>query len=107
MNYFWGNLFDYFKERRLGAVFFGTFLAFIGAMVGGVMVYQIAGGFNLRQYWPFALVGTGLLLLALIWRGFRQMKARRFNRYKSSPLSRDEKAKARSKLKTKPTIKLL
>ena len=105
MNYFWGNLFDYFKERRLGAVFFGTLLVFIAAMVGGVMVYQTAGGFNLLQYWPFALVGTGLLLLALIWRGIRQTRTRRLNRYKSSPLSRDERAKARSKLKTKPTLK--
>lgn len=105
MNYFWGNVFEYFKERRLGAVFFGTLLAFIGALVGGAIVYQVAGGFNLFQYWPFALVGTGLLLLALIWRGFRQMRARHLNRYKSSPLSRDERAKARSKLKTKPTPK--
>jgi hypothetical protein len=106
MNYFWGNVFEYFKERRLGAVFFVTLLAFVGVMAGGVMVYQIAGGFNLLQYWPFALVGTGLLLLALTWRGFRQMRARRLNRYKSSPLSRDERVKARSKLKTKPTSKL-
>jgi MFS family permease len=105
MNYFWGNVFEYFKERRLGAVFFGTLLVFLGAIVGGVMVYEILGGFNLLQYWPFFLVAIGLLLLALIWRGFRQMRMRRLNRYKPSPLSRDERSKALSKLKTKPTFK--
>ena len=33
------------------------------------------------------------------------MRAQRLNRFKTSPLSRDELHKARSKLKTKPTFK--
>jgi high-affinity Fe2+/Pb2+ permease len=105
MNYFWGNVFEYFKDRRLGAVFFGTLALFIGALALGGMLYQIAGGYNLLQYWPMMLPGIGLVLLALVWRGVRQRRAQRLNRYKTSPLSRDELAKARSKLTTKPTFK--
>lgn len=101
MNNFWGNVFDHFKERRLGAVFFGSLAVVIGVLLLG----NAFGGLNLQQDWPVILLGIGLLLLALIWRGIRQARARRVNRYKSSPLARDELAKARSKLTMKPTFK--
>ena len=99
MNYFWSNVFDHFKERRLAAVFFGAL-----ALVVGLLLLGTAFG-DFRQDWPMILPGMGVLLLAFIWRGVRQMRARRLNRYKTSPLSRDERVKARSKLKTKPTFK--
>jgi MFS family permease len=98
MNYFWGNFFEYCKERRNAAVFFGTLaLLIIGLVLGGIL-YQISDGWNFLQYWPMMLPGIGLVLLALIWRGLRQFRRRRLDRYKSSPLSRDERTKARSKL---------
>jgi len=100
MNYFWGNIFEYFKDRRLGSVFFGTL-----AVVLGILVLVAAFYKTLLESWRIVLSAIGLVLLALIWRGFREMRARRLNRYKSSPLSRDEKAKARSKLKTNSTYK--
>ncbi len=100
MNYFWGNIFEYFKDRRLGSVFFGALAAVLGILVLVAIFYQ-----NLLNNWPVVLVAIGLPLLALIWRAFRDVRARRRNRYKSSPLSRDEKAKARSKLKTNSTFK--
>jgi hypothetical protein len=100
MNYFWGNIFEYFKDRRLGSVFFGTLAAVFGLLVLVAVFYQ-----NLLREWPVVLAAIGPVLLALIWRGFRQMRAMRLNRYKSSPLSRDEKTKARSKLITKSTFK--
>jgi type VI protein secretion system component VasK len=107
MNFFWGNVFEYFKDRRLGAVFFGTLAAIFGLLLIGIIVCQATDGFDLGQYWPFALASHGLLLIALIWRGLRQMRARRSARFTSSPLSRDEKAKALSKLTVKSTIKIL
>ena len=100
MNYFWGNIFEYFKDRRLGSVFFGTL-----AVVLGILVLVAAFYKTLLESWRIVLSAIGLVLLALIWRGFREMRARRLNRYKSSPLSRDEKVKARSKQKTNSTIK--
>jgi hypothetical protein len=99
MNCFWSNVFDHFKERRLGAVFFGA----LAVVVGLLLLGSAFGGF--LQDWPMILPGMGVLLLAFIWRGIRQARARWSSRYKSSPLSRDERAKARSKLITKPTFK--
>jgi hypothetical protein len=98
MNYFWGNFFEYCKERRNAAVFFGTLAVFFGLLVAGVIIYQVADGYNLLQYWPFIVVALSFCLLSVIWQGIRQARARRLNRYKTSPLSRDELRKARSKL---------
>lgn len=100
MNYFWGNIFEYFKDRRLGSVFFCTLAVTLVVLVLVAAFYQF-----LLQNWRIVLLGISPLLLVLIWRGIRQMRTRHLNRYKSSPLSRDEKAKARSKLITKPTFK--
>jgi predicted tellurium resistance membrane protein TerC len=98
MNYFWGNFFEYCKERRNASIFIGTLAVFFGLLVAGVIIYQVADGYNLLQYWPFALLGFGLFLSVLVVNGIRQARSRRLNRYKSSPLSRDELRKARSKL---------
>ncbi|HZI32036.1 MAG TPA: hypothetical protein VFF11_06825 [Candidatus Binatia bacterium] len=99
MNYFWSNVFEYFKDRRLGAVFFAAL-----AMVIGLILLGAVFG-NFQQAWPIIFTGLGILLLVLIWRGIRRARSFRSNRYKPSALSRDELAKARSKLKTKPTFK--
>lgn len=100
MNYFWGNVFEYFKDRRLGSVFFGSLAVVIVLLVLVAAFFPI-----LQQYWPTVLSAIGLLLLVRIWLALRQLRALRLNRYKSSPLSRDEMAKARSKLITNSTFK--
>jgi hypothetical protein len=107
MDYFWGNLFEYFKERRTAGVFFGTLMVFLGAIILGVIIYQSTDVSHWLSDWPLILPGLVLLLSALLWRWFRRRRARRLNRYKSSPLSRDEWAKARSKLAKKTMIKRL
>jgi len=100
MNFFWGNVFEYFKDRRLGSVFFGALAVVLAGLVLMAVFYKI-----LLENWRLVLSGISLLLLALIWCSWRQLRWMRLNRYKSSPLSRDEKAKARSKLKTNSTLK--
>ena len=40
MNHLWDNVFEYFKERRLAAVFFGTLLGLIGTFIGGAILFQ-------------------------------------------------------------------
>ena len=107
MNSLWGNVFDYFKERRSAAIFFVAFAVALGVIFLGTILGQAANALNLMQYWPLSLPGFGLLLLAFAWRVVRQQREQRGNRYKSSPLSRDEWVKARSKLATKKTIKRL
>lgn len=98
MNYFWGNVFEYFKERRYAAVFFGTLMAMAGALLAGAILYQIAGNFDLLRYWPFIATVMCLWFAVAVWRGVRRSRAERRNRYKISAMSRDELTKARSKL---------
>jgi hypothetical protein len=99
------NWFDYFKDRRFVPIFFITLVVlFAGPLVIGI-IFQAADCYDLLKYWPFASSVLGVCLLVLIGRSIAEARARRHNRYQSSPLSRDERAKAQSKLKTKPTFK--
>lgn len=98
MNYFWGNVFEYFKDRRLAGVFFGTLLALGGLLLVGAILLQIICAYELQGYLVYSLPGVAVVFAALIGRGMARARARRRNGYKSSPLSRDELRKARSKL---------
>ncbi len=102
MNFFWNHFFEGAKERRNAFICVCTIMVFIA---GGIAGCQLIDAYDLLQYLPLCLAGAGLLLTALIWCGFRQMRARRLDRYKSSPLSRDELTKARSKLRKQAIIK--
>ncbi len=98
MNYFWGNIFDYFKDRRLAGVFFGALLALIGLLPAGWLLYQFLCENNLAVYLLYPLTIGVLVFLFRLAQGISRALARRRDRYKSSPLSRDELSKARSKL---------
>ena len=98
MNFYWGNVFDYFKDRRHAAVFFGTLAVLFGMPVVAIILYQVADNYDVLKYLPPALVGFGVWVVVMVWREIRQMRSRRLNRYQVSPLSRDEIRKARSKL---------
>lgn len=102
MDYFWGNMFEYFKDRRYAAVFFGTLMALGGLFVAVVIGVQIFSAYNLQNYLDYIVPGTSAIfaLLFTVWiiRFRRRMLARRKERYKISPMSRDELNKARSKL---------
>jgi len=100
MDYFWSNLFEYFKERRTAVIFFGALFAFLGGAAVWGIVYELTDGCPwLMDHWPALLAGLGVLLAAGLVRWFRRARrARRLARYKSTPLSRDEWVKARSKL---------
>jgi len=105
MNSLWGNVFDYFKERRSAAIFFVAFAVALGVIFLGTILGQAANALNLMQYWPLSLPGRGLLAAAFFWQALRQRRARRLNRYQSAPLSRDEWVKARAKLAAKSPVK--
>jgi len=105
MNYFWGNVFDYFKDRRVAGVFFATLLVLGGVFVAAVVAWRVICANGWQGYMVYALPGLGLLLVAWGWQGIRQWRAYQKIRYRSSPLSRDELAKARSKLIRHKTTK--
>ena len=76
MNYFWGNVYDRFKDRRYGMLFL------------------------------FALVLLPILLLVMAfnglswgWSALCAARANRRNKWRRTPLSRDELFVARSKLR--------
>jgi hypothetical protein len=101
VNYFWTNLFEYAKERRNAMLFLVSFALLPLVLLLGFFGWQAAAALDLAAHWPLALPGIGLIAFALARfrvRKQRLRRLRRLNRYKSSPLSRDEKAKARSKL---------
>jgi uncharacterized BrkB/YihY/UPF0761 family membrane protein len=106
--YFWGNLFEYFRERRTAGVFFGTLLVFFGTILTVVVLHQTLASYDLTPYWPLLLPVVAVVALlppALLWRWVRRRRARRLDRYQSSPLSRDEWVKARRKLAARPASK--
>lgn len=98
MNSFWGNLYDHFKDRRYGALFLVSLVAFLGVLVLGAVIEEIFRAFDLQEYFLQALPGVGILAAAWVWRGVRQERARRREQLRHSPLSRDELRVARSKL---------
>ena len=98
MNYFWGNVFDYFKDRRIAGVFFITLMVLLVLLFIGAIVFQAIGEENLRTGLVYASPIMGGFLLIWIWRAILRARARSRDRYKISPLSRDELRKARSKL---------
>ncbi len=92
MSFFWDNVFEYVKERRRGAIFFCSLgLIIVGLLLGSAFA-------NAGQVEMMLAAGTGLTLMFILLNGLRRLRAWRLNRYKSSPLSRDELIKARSKL---------
>ncbi len=92
------NWFEYFKDRRFVPVFFVTLVVVLPGIVAGGIALRAAERNDLLKYWP-GVVGLFLLVVAvLICRAFVQARVRRRDRYKLSPLSRDELGKARSKL---------
>jgi hypothetical protein len=101
MNPFWGNVWDYVKDRRYAMIFFGTLLALVGLLIAGLILCQVFSAYHLEDYLENVLPGLSVLFLLWLWRQVRRVQARRRERkkgYKISPLSRDELNKARSKL---------
>lgn len=94
----WNNVFEYFRDRGRGALFFGGFSLVLGLLIGGIILGQFLGEEKSKQCveWMFLLIG--IICMARVCLAIRRVRARRLNRYKISPLSRDEISKARSKL---------
>jgi biotin transporter BioY len=103
MNSIWNNLYDKAKDRRYGALFFSSLVAFFVVFLLGALIYKILSGID---FGPFDLqarfleLAPGILILttALVWRGIRRVRAQREKNFRREELSRDEIRKARSKL---------
>lgn len=104
MKSFWEESYDSVKDRRYGLLFFATLLVLFVAVILGVAVYAIMGANGFQQFAMPALPGIGIFLIALSWWCIRRIRKRRQEQLQYAALSRDELAKARSKLRnrTKP-----
>ncbi len=78
MNPFWNSVYDSFKDRRYAALFLFALGAFVLS--------------------PILLPVMGLYFLGRGWSAFRLARENRRNKWRYSPLSRDELRVARSKL---------
>jgi hypothetical protein len=94
--YFWGNVFDYFRERRLAGMFFAILMGLGGLLVVGVLICRLLGD-NVVYLLPPGLFSF------LFWAGRAILRARaRWQaRYESSPLSDDDLKKARTRLRAR------
>ena len=93
MNSIWNNLYDRFKDRRYGTLFFGALMTVIVSVL-----ITFSFHINLAAHVPEILAAIGLVFIAFIWRGYRNARAWRRERLHYPSLSRDELRKARSKL---------
>ena len=95
MNSLWSKLYEATKDRRYGTLFLGTFLGLLGLFAASLLFGAWIGWGNYIK--PF-LLAAGVLILAISWRLIRHARQPNRNRLKLAGLSRDELAKARSKL---------
>jgi hypothetical protein len=100
MNSFWSNIYDDCKDRRYGTLFFITLLIVCGLVSLALAIRLCLGSDQLHEVGLALLPGLALVLAALVWRWIRYGRKRRQERLKYAFLSRDELAKARSKLKS-------
>ncbi len=99
MNSFWGNIYDDVKDRRYGTLFFATFFISLGIVL---LIVLLSFNFNSEQMREIAMVSLPVVILTIIitcWRWLQLERKYRKDRLKFAHLSRDELAKARSKLK--------
>lgn len=108
MDPFWKDIYDGVKDRRYGKLFFSTIL-----IAGASTLFLALLSKNMD---PGVWDGLGVFLVpvvlvvaaAVCWRWIRENRRRRQEQLKYDALSRDELAKARSKLKKQmklPAIK--
>ena len=98
MNFPWNRVFEHHRERHRGALFFSGFVLFLIVVTIGIIVGQTVGVAEFQEGIAYAAAILGVLSLVWIFQIIRRARARRRDRYKISPLSRDEIGKARSKL---------
>jgi hypothetical protein len=101
MDPFWENAYNDEKDKRYGALFFTALLGCFGSVAVAALIAGITGSEYADDLLPVVLVVLVIFTLVLcvsILRWIRGRKDRK-ERLKYSSLSRDELAKARSKLK--------
>jgi hypothetical protein len=101
MNSFWDKFYDPAKDKRYGTLAFFSLLAVIGLVALLGWIFSMTGPADFQEIVLPALAGLAILVVVLGWRGIRRAQKQRQEFLKCARLSRDEMAKARSKLGSK------
>ena len=108
MNPFWNNAYDNDKDRHYGTLFFVTLLLVLGTVLIFGLLTTSMNSYQLQDVCIVALPVVILAIILFCWRWIHVERKKQKDRQKYASLSRDELAKARSKLKSqmKPIVKL-
>jgi cytosine/uracil/thiamine/allantoin permease len=98
MNSFWGSIYDAVKDRRYGALFFGTLLGMIAFFFVILVLCVMTNGTSLQDYFTTAIIAMVLFFFGTGWWSLRQARKFRVGKAETGKLSCDELSKARSKL---------
>lgn len=100
MNSFWKDAYNDEKDRRYGRLFFITLL--IALPLAGIFA-ALGANLNSYQLQELCIIALPVIILTIIvlcWRWIHFERKNRKDRLKYAAMSRDELAKARSKLKS-------
>lgn len=100
MSSFWKNAYNDEKDRRYGTLFFVTLLLVLGTVFTAAILTVGANSYEMRDFCEVALPVIILTIILVCWRWIRAECQYHKARLKYAALSRDELAKARSKLKS-------
>jgi hypothetical protein len=95
---FWSNIYDDVKDRRYGALFFSTLLALFVSLGILALIGALTNGVGLVPAFIVFAIPCAVACVCAVSNCVRAWK-HRDGSLNSSTLSRDELAKARSKLK--------
>jgi hypothetical protein len=98
MNYFWKSLFEAAGNRDPMGVACGILLKLIAGLAVVWVAYLLVCAAGLQEYLAYFLAGIAVYLCVRLVLGIQRLRARARDRYNSTPLSRDEIAKAKTKL---------
>jgi hypothetical protein len=102
---FWSNIYDDYKDRRYAALFFASLLTFLVSLGLGAAFAAVATLY-FNVVFPIVALIAFISVMSLVWmvwnwiRGWKRYE----ERLKYPALSRDELAKARSKLKKETKV---
>jgi membrane protein implicated in regulation of membrane protease activity len=97
---FWSNIYDDYKDRRYAALFFASLLTFLVSLGLGAAFAAVATLY-FNVVFPIVALIAFISVMSLVWMAWNWVRGwkRHEERLKYPALSRDELAKARSKLK--------
>lgn len=98
MDSIWEKLYDSAKDRRYGILFMATWSGIFGLSLLSIFISELSSENGAQEFFLATLSGAVISMLGISWWVIRRRRRRPEERIEYRELSRDELAKARSKL---------